>query len=293
MSILFKIENLQCAYKNGRDVLTINSLAIPSNKLVILLGKSGSGKSTLLETLGLMNNTMKGGDIHFSPSPDKGTISFSQLWSQHQLARVAKVRHDHFSFIFQNTNLMPNFSAYENACLTNLIRGKSLAESSEKIKVLMNELGLEEISINRKASEMSGGQKQRLAFIRAISSGFDVLFGDEPTGNLDDFNSRELISFLKKNVVEFKRSAIIVTHNIQLSIDFGDVIILLNGNQREMAPSEIIQENIYHKQNEERIWTNCNQESLTDPEMFTRINDILGHKYTPMPISHLYEVEGN
>jgi ABC-type lipoprotein export system ATPase subunit len=292
MSILFKIENLHCAYKDGRVVLTIDSLEIPSNKLVILLGKSGSGKSTFLETLGLMNNTMRSGDILFSPSSDIPPVSYTKLWNQNNLRKVARVRHDHFSFIFQNTNLMPNFSAYENACLTNLIRGMSMQESSGKIKILMEELGLQEISQNRKASEISGGQKQRLAFIRAISSGFDVLFGDEPTGNLDDFNSRELIGFLKKNVTQFNRSAIIVTHNIQLSVDFGDVIILLNGNQRPGGSSEILHENIYLKDYNSGKWENSNNESLSDQQMFSHITGILGHKYQKNH-NNQYEVESN
>jgi ABC-type lipoprotein export system ATPase subunit len=277
MDSLFKIKSLHCAYKNGKDVLSIHNLDIPAHKLVILLGKSGCGKSTLLETLGLMNNTLTSGEIIYTPAGSKTTIKFSELWDNNGNRKVAKVRHDYFSFIFQNTNLMPNFSAYENACLTNLIRGKSLAEASGKVEALMNELDLEDISQTRKASELSGGQKQRLAFIRAIASDFDVLFGDEPTGNLDDINSRELIHFLKNNIKTNNRSAIIVTHNIPLSVEFGDLIILINTKTNGAEASEVFQENIFLKEDDDGPWLNHNKVVLTKQEMIDRITDIISN----------------
>ena len=105
---LFEIKDLVCAYKRGHDVLRIPYLEIPRNMFTVLIGKSGSGKSTFLETLGLMNNTVKSGDVLFFPKDDKEPISIKSLWAKDKKALLAKIRRDHFSFIFQDTNLMPN-----------------------------------------------------------------------------------------------------------------------------------------------------------------------------------------
>src|SRR6185295_19963175 len=113
-NILFKITDLQCSYNGSkRPVLNIESLIIHRGKIVFLIGASGSGKSTLLETLGLMNNTLTKGEILFIPN-DSEQFEYSILWNKNQEYSIASIRKKHFSFIFQNTNLMENFTAYEN-----------------------------------------------------------------------------------------------------------------------------------------------------------------------------------
>jgi ABC-type lipoprotein export system ATPase subunit len=273
---LFSIKGLRCAYSNDHEVLRIDDITIPSKKLMILLGKSGSGKSTFLETLGLMNNTITQGDVSYYPDNGSDKISYSNIWSQKKLKEVAKIRHDHFSFIFQNTNLMPNFSAYENACLTELIRGTSMKNASGKVTELMKELGLAEISQTRKASELSGGQKQRIAFIRAVASDFNVLFGDEPTGNLDDFNSRELINFIKNNIHTYNRSAIIVSHNVSLSMEFGDIIMVLNESDKSLGYCELTKDHVFERDINNNVWKNHTDKYYTDLELSEKIKDILG-----------------
>ena len=272
---LFSIKGLRCSYSDGHEVLRIDDITIPSKKLMILLGKSGSGKSTFLETLGLMNNTITHGDIHFYPGNGNEDISYASLWEKKNLQAVAGIRHDYFSFIFQNTNLMPNFSAYENACLTELIRGTSMENASGKVSELMNELGLAGISKTRRASELSGGQKQRIAFIRAVASEFNVLFGDEPTGNLDDFNSRELISFIKTNIQTYQRSAIIVSHNINLSMEFGDIIMVLNESANQEY-CELTKDHVFERDPETNSWKNPEAVKFTDAELSNKIREILG-----------------
>ena len=118
---LFQIKNLVCSYDGRREVLKVESLEIPKGKIVILLGVSGSGKSTVLETLGLMNKTIKNcSQLDFCPNGVN--IDLSRLWRKKQNKEIAEIRKNHFSFIFQNTNLMPNFTAYENISITQIDR---------------------------------------------------------------------------------------------------------------------------------------------------------------------------
>ena len=273
--ISYKIENLSCSYRNGKEVLRIKNIAIPDKKLIILLGKSGSGKSTFLEILGLMNNTICRGDVIFYPENGKTEISFVSLWASMNLKEVAKIRNDYFSFIFQNTNLMPNFSAYENALISELIGGASLDHAAKKVTSLLNELGLGEITYARKASEMSGGQKQRIAFIRAIASRFKILFGDEPTGNLDDFNSRELINFLKKYIMNNNKTAIIVSHNVNLSMEFGDIIMVLTKSPDKNGVCELLSDNVFSRSEMADTWMNHNHASYTSSELSSKIQSLL------------------
>jgi lipoprotein-releasing system ATP-binding protein len=123
---IFNIENLKCAYDGLNPVLEVSSLNIPRGKLVVLLGKSGAGKSTFLETLGLMNNTIIAGEVNFFPDLNS-TIptSFNQLWLNRNNGSQANVRAEHMSFIFQNTNLMPDYGALDNIVMAHLIKGNS------------------------------------------------------------------------------------------------------------------------------------------------------------------------
>jgi ABC-type lipoprotein export system ATPase subunit len=260
---LFAINDLVCSYQRGYDVLRIKKLTIPGKQLVVLLGKSGSGKSTFLETLGLMNNTIKSGDVIFYPGKGAKEISFASLWKTGRSNECARIRREYFSFIFQNTNLMPNFTAYENACLTQMIQGVALSEARIRVKTQMAVMGLDDVPDWKKAVELSGGQKQRLAFVRAITADFTVLFGDEPTGNLDEFNSGELMSSLRENITRNQRSAILVSHNIGLSLQYADMIILLEKDERTSACGELSPQNVFRKSPAGQ-WINWKEEVIPD-----------------------------
>lgn len=248
MSSLFHLKNLSCAYRRADGsttppVLTVEQLELPIGKMVILLGKSGAGKSTILETLGLMNNTLSPeSELLFSPN-DKEQYRFEKIWANPQ---IADIRKRHFSFIFQNTNLMPNFTVYENICLTQMIQGTSYKDALQKARETMRRIGLQEIDEHKKPHELSGGQRQRVAFVRAITPNFSVLFGDEPTGNLDEINSRELMTMLRDNIQQHGRTAIIVTHNIDLALEFGDQIIILTKDNEEKC-GQIDPKNIFYR----------------------------------------------
>jgi ABC-type lipoprotein export system ATPase subunit len=223
---LFTIENLQCTYPgNDRAVLFIERLEIPKGRMTVVLGRSGSGKSTFVEALGLMNNTISSGTVRYF-SPD-GVVNLAHLWNRRK--KVSTIRRDFYSFIFQEDYLMPYYSCRENMLITGLIQRKIPTAGTGDI--LDNPLRFLNLSGNgimkQMPCQLAGGQKQRLSFIRAVIKDFDVLFGDEPTGNLDKINSEILFDFVKMIIREKSCSAVIVSHNVELTVEKADRIIVL------------------------------------------------------------------
>lgn len=224
----FKVTDMTCSYKEGFPVLSIRELNIPRNKLIFVIGLSGIGKSTFIEALGLMNNIFDAGKQNaVTFFPNKGIpIELSKLWFADNPA-ISLFRNRHFSFIFQNTNLMENFSAGENMCISQLIGGKPFSEAKPVVLEIMNQLNLTTSVFDKKVTALSGGQRQRLAFVRAITAEFEVLFGDEPTGNLDRDTGYRLMRILKKHLIDTGRTGIIVSHDLELALHFADQIIML------------------------------------------------------------------
>lgn len=257
--VIYEIENVVCSYDGENPVLKIEHLEILGGQLIVMVGKSGAGKSTILETLGLMNNTIIEGEIVFSPQSDI-RYKLSDLWKEEKL--LSDVRNSHMSFIFQNTNLMHNFTAYENACIPQLIQGELIERALLKVEKAMDDVGLKEIMRDAHVAELSGGQRQRLAFVRAITPEFSLLFGDEPTGNLDENNSVELMKVIQKSLGNKRRTSIIVSHNIDLSLAFADQIIMM---VKDNGYGEIKEENIFRstESNGERKWTNNTGEAIS------------------------------
>jgi len=258
MKNIFSISNLVCSYsgKPEEKVLEISELEIPEGKLTFLLGSSGSGKSTLLETLGMMNNTIASGKVNLNYNNE--SIELHQLWNGNNEAEISKIRKRHLSFIFQNTNLMENFTAYENISLSRMIK-ESIGESDvlAGAKELMKKVNLPENEVDETtlAVNLSGGQKQRLAFVRALNTNTTILLGDEPTGNLDEANANELISILKNNSKNI--TSIIVSHDINLALNHCDRIVVLT-KDKSKGYGEILKENIFDRS----IWENYNPEEL-------------------------------
>ena len=137
---------------------------------------------------------------------------------------------------------MRNFSAYENIALTRMLQGYSRKASFEKAAAVLEDLGLGHIDENRMTQELSGGQQQRLAFARAILPDFSVLFGDEPTGNLDSDNAVKAMEILSAKLNEMQgSSAIIVSHDMHLAVTFADVIIKIKKMSR---PSSSVKDEV-------------------------------------------------
>ena len=270
---LFSLENLCCSYNGTDTILEIKSLKLERGKTTAVLGVSGAGKSTILETLGLMNKTFNNGSDIIFHTGDGEKVSYSELWERKNIKKLEAIRNRHFSFIFQETNLMPNFTAYENVCLGQMFQGTDLKSAFEKAKETMNRLGLDEVDHRKKPTELSGGQKQRLAFIRAVTPEYTVLFGDEPTGNLDEKTSEDLMNIIRDDVQKKNVSAIIVTHNIRLAVKFADVIVIItkSGDKGELLP-----ENIFYRTDdslENNIWLGHKKNEVINIE--AKIKDLL------------------
>ncbi len=240
MNNLFEIKDLRCSYDKhyqeglSKVVLEIKSLSIPRGKKVFIVGESGIGKSTILETLGMMNNTIVPDEnTIFEFHGDNGEkVDLAKMWMLSD-TELSEFRLKHFSFIFQSTNLMRNFTAYENIALTRMLQGYSRESSYEKTHEVLTDLGLGHIDPTRMTQELSGGQQQRLAFARAILPEFTVLFGDEPTGNLDSDNATKAIELLSNKLAQKEdSSAIIVSHDMHLAVSFADVIIKIRKESR-------------------------------------------------------------
>lgn len=240
---LFSIRTLRCSYdKDYREgiskvVLEINNLTIPRGKKVFIVGESGIGKSTILETLGMMNNTIvpSTGSSFLFYDTDGAETDLAALWNKKKEKQLSDFRLRNYSFIFQSTNLMRNFTAFENVAFTRMLQGYPRFQSFQRTRQALDLLGLEHVGEDRMAHELSGGQQQRLAFARAILPDFTVLFGDEPTGNLDGENAVRVMQILTQKLDDLGgASAIIVSHDMHLAVTFADVIVKI---RKEVRPA--------------------------------------------------------
>lgn len=285
MEKLFELEHLRCSYDKhyreglSRVVLEIKHLVIPRGKKIFIVGESGIGKSTILETLGMMNNTIvpdaKTRFVFFYEGNKE--LDLKGMWKKRDQI-LSDFRLKNYSFIFQSTNLMKNFTALENIAFTRMLQGFSRFSCFQRTKKNLVDLGLEHVDEQRMAQELSGGQQQRLAFARAILPDFTVLFGDEPTGNLDAENAIRVMEILNRKLNEHTgASAIIVSHDMHLAVSFADIIIKIrkcsrskhHENDEEVSFGVIDEKCIYSRVN--GLWTN-GMESFTcdDFEIFLR-----------------------
>lgn len=281
---LFELQHLRCSYDKhyregiSRVVLEIEHLALPMGKIIFIVGESGIGKSTILETLGMMNNTIVHDDSSsFLFFDEEKSINLIDLWQKGDRA-LSEFRLKNYSFIFQNTNLMKNFTAIENIAFTRMLQGYSKFSCFQRAKKVLADLGLEHVDDRRMAHELSGGQQQRLSFARAILPDFAVLFGDEPTGNLDSENAIRVMTILNGKMKETPRAtAIIVSHDMHLAVSFADVIIKIrkclrpkvNPDDESITYGLIDDKCVFVQQ--DSIWTNGdNQFSNDEFEVFLR-----------------------
>jgi len=275
-NLIYKISNLNCVYSDKTPVLKIADLDIPKGKLVFVIGKSGIGKSTFLETLGLMNNTIgtnKDLSFQFFPEELDNLIELNNSWEKSNY-ELSQLRKKYFSFIFQSTNLMPNFTAGENMMISLLLGGMSTEDAKQEVLEIMTRLDLAPEVFDKKITELSGGQRQRLAFVRAITANFQVLFGDEPTGNLDKKTAFELMNVLKKIITEKNKTGIIVSHDLLLTLEFADLILPITPieDQTMSNMGEILNEHLIWKSSDR--WLKNNGELVKDP--FNYLNTFLG-----------------
>lgn len=187
------------------EVLKGVDLELNKGEIVSIVGPSGSGKSTLLHILGTLDR------------PDRGEISISgHRTNGMNDKQLAAFRNHHIGFVFQFHHLLPEFTALENVCIPAWINGKKKKEVSSRATQLLETLGLGQ-RLDNKPSALSGGEQQRVAVARALINDPLIIFADEPTGNLDSANARELHQLFFDLRNRFHQTFLVVTHNEELA----------------------------------------------------------------------------
>ncbi len=187
------------------EVLKGVDISIERGEIVSIVGSSGAGKSTLLQILGTLDKA------------DEGAVQMNgENITALQGKKLAAFRNRHIGFVFQFHHLLPEFSALENVCIPGWIAGVKKGEVAKRAEELLTMLGLPH-RLQNKPAQLSGGEQQRVAVARALINNPSVVFADEPTGNLDSANARDLHQLffdLRKN---FNQTFLIVTHNEELA----------------------------------------------------------------------------
>jgi len=212
--------NLKKAY-GSLEVLKGVDLEIPKGEVVSIVGASGAGKTTLLQILGTLD------------SPDSGELIFNGKDIANLSSKaLAKFRNEHIGFIFQFHQLLPEFTAIENVCMPALIGGRSMSEAKVKALELLDTLGLKDRA-SHKPAELSGGEQQRVAVARSLINSPDVILADEPSGNLDSKNAKELHDLFFELRDKLGQTFVIVTHNLELARQADRMLTMADGRMTE------------------------------------------------------------
>ncbi|MGY8750480.1 MAG: ABC transporter ATP-binding protein [Fidelibacterota bacterium] len=200
--MILEAKNISKSFKNGKKNLSVFkniNLVINSRDLITIMGPSGAGKSTLLNILGTLDK------------PDSGKLLINgKDVSLLSSTEISKVRNEQLGFVFQFHHLLPEFTAIENVLIPNQIKGES--GNIHKGRDLLTYMGLEK-RFNHFPSQLSGGERLRVAVVRALMNDPKIVMADEPTGNLDKLNADKLINLFKKINNDFNQAIIITTHN--------------------------------------------------------------------------------
>ena len=194
-------------FKNYGSLPVLKGVDISINKgeIVSIAGSSGAGKSTLLHILGTLD------------SADSGSVFLDNIRiDQLKGKKLAAFRNTHIGFVFQFHHLLPEFTAIENVCIPGWIAGRRKKEVMEKAASLLDILGLHDRA-EHKPQALSGGEQQRVAVARALINNPSIVMADEPTGNLDSANAKELHNLLFDLRNKFQQTFLIVTHNEELA----------------------------------------------------------------------------
>ena len=189
--------------KNFDEIKVLDNinLNVEKGSIVSIYGSSGAGKSTLLYILSTLDK------------PDKGDIEIDNLSiSELKGDKLSDFRNDKVGFIFQFHNLLDEFNVLENVCLPGYVSSSNNRDTENKAKELLKELGLSS-RLNHKPNQLSGGEQQRVAIARSLINSPEIIFADEPTGNLDAKNSKTFIELIKKLNKKMNQTFVIVTHN--------------------------------------------------------------------------------
>jgi putative ABC transport system ATP-binding protein len=223
---IISIKDLRKVYRMGDEkVVALDNinLGIKKGEICCILGTSGSGKSTLL-------NMMAGLE-----KPTKGEISIKK----HRIDKmneknVTKFRQENVGFVFQSYNLLPNLTALENVAMPFIFAGMSRAKRNKRAAEMLTAVGLGD-RLNHRPNQMSGGQQQRVSIARAFVAKPDIVFADEPTGNLDTNTTLEIMELITSMSKKNNETLIIVTHDEETAVYADKIIYVRDGNVEKIV----------------------------------------------------------
>jgi lipoprotein-releasing system ATP-binding protein len=214
---------LERSVKSELHVLRGIDLEVAKGEIVTIVGASGSGKSTLLHILGGLDR------------PLEGTV----FWSGHDVfslseEALAKLRGSSVGFVFQFHHLLPEFTALENVMIPQMILGKGENEAGVRARTLLEKVNISDRASHR-PGELSGGEQQRVAVARALANNPQIIFADEPSGNLDSDNSKQLHDLLIDLNKTEQQTFVIVTHNEQFAAQSSRVMKMADGRLQRLG----------------------------------------------------------
>ncbi|MBK6861199.1 MAG: ABC transporter ATP-binding protein [Saprospiraceae bacterium] len=199
------------------EVLKGIDLSVKTGEFISIIGASGAGKSTLLHIIGSLDQA------------DEGTIQIDgTALNSLKLKALAQFRNKHIGFIFQFHHLLPEFSALENVCLPGLIAGRKENELKIQATDLLHKLAMEN-RMDHKPGQLSGGEQQRVALARALINNPKILLADEPTGNLDEQNAKQVLNMIMNLKSENNMTVILVTHDTQIALNADRTLTMRDG----------------------------------------------------------------
>lgn len=224
---ILEVKNLTKIYGHGENrTLALNnvSFSVEKGEFIAIVGSSGSGKSTLLHLIG-------GVDI---PTSGEVIVNGISVYQQNE-EQLAIFRRREVGLIYQFYNLIPVLSVEENMTLPVLLDNQSVHQ--EHLEELLKILGLEKRR-HHLPKELSGGQQQRVSIGRALMNAPSLVLADEPTGNLDSKNSKEIVDLLKLTQKKYKQTLIMITHDETIAMQADRVIVIEDGQIKKMRLSE-------------------------------------------------------
>jgi|TARA_B100002052_G_scaffold269809_1_gene269495 lipoprotein-releasing system ATP-binding protein len=218
---MLKGNNISKSFGDVKVLDNIN-LEFKLGNIISIFGGSGAGKSTLLYIL----STLEKPDLGSVEFKEKNLISLSG-------DDLSKFRNENIGFVFQSHNLLSEFNVFENICIPGYVSKDKSRGVEERANQLIKDLDIQDKSKNM-PNQLSGGEQQRVAIARSLINSPDIIFADEPTGNLDETNSKKFISLIKKLNKKYKKTFVIVSHNKEFLKISDHSYELINGKLKSL-----------------------------------------------------------
>ena len=221
MNNFVELKSISKSFSTNREISVLKNLSykFKTGKIYSLMGPSGSGKSTLLNIISMIDR------------PNKGILKFDNTIIRYNDKNTNDIfRAENIGIIYQQNNLLSDFTTLENVYLANLARGENKFDAKNNAKKIINEVGLSNRT-NHYPSELSGGEMQIVAIARALINKPKIILADEPTGSLDSNTAKEIFSLLTKQITK-ERIIIFATHNRYFANKSDCILEMVNGNIR-------------------------------------------------------------